>query len=71
MNLSPLKPLVYDAQKYNALMGYLEDRIARELKRLETTTDPIQIYQIQGRISAYRLLFNLRQEVINFEEHNG
>lgn len=71
MNLSPLKPLVYDAQKYNALMGYLDERISKELKRLEVTTDPIQIYQIQGRIQGLRLLFSLRDEVLNFEGNDG
>ena len=67
MNLSPLKPLVYDAQKYNALVEYLMNRIALESKRLEDLVEPQQIYVSQGRIKAYRSLLTLREEVINSE----
>jgi len=67
MNLSPLKPLVYDAQKYNALMDYLNGRIEKEMRVLEDLTDPVHIYKSQGKIKAYRMLQNLRNEVIAAE----
>ena len=62
--LSALKPLVHDAQKYNALCDYLQLRIEREHKSLETLLDPIQIHRSQGKIQALKLLSNLRQEVL-------
>lgn len=71
MNLSPLKPLVYDAQKYNALMDYVQTRITLESKRLEDLVEPQQIYLSQGRIKAYRSLLSLREEVINSEDQHG
>ena len=64
MNLSSLKPLVLDTQKYNALMEYLDFRIDREGKQLEDVTDPVQIYREQGMIKAYRRLKSLRDEVL-------
>lgn len=65
MNLSPLKPLVHDAQKYNALIQYLQNRIAVESKRLEDLIEPQQIYVAQGRIKAFRTLLSLRDEVLS------
>lgn len=65
MNLSPLKPLVHDAQKYNALIQYLQNRIALESKRLEDLIEPQQIYVAQGRIKAFRTLLSLRDEVLS------
>ena len=65
--LSALKPLCYDAQKYDALVGYLQMRIGMEQKRLEDLTDPIQIHRSQGKIHALRALTKLRDEVINRE----
>lgn len=67
MNFSALKPLVYDNQKYTALQDYVEHKIQIEYKNLETATDPIQIYQIQGRIFALRKLQHLREEVVQKE----
>jgi hypothetical protein len=63
--LSALKPLCYDAQKYNSLVDYLQLRIQREQKRLEDLTDPIQIHRSQGKIHAFRNLMKLRDEVIS------
>jgi hypothetical protein len=62
--LSALKPLCYDAQKYNAFVDYLQMRIGVEQKRLEDLTDPIQIHRSQGKIHALRALIKLRDEVL-------
>ena len=63
--ISALKPLVYDPQKYNALLDYLDMRIQREYKMLESSIDPIQIHRSQGKIQAFKLLKNLREEVLS------
>ena len=68
MNLSSLKPLVLDTQKYNALMEYLDFRIDRDSKPLEDVTDHVQVYREQGMIKAYRRLKSLRDEVLASEK---
>lgn len=63
-SLSPLKPLVHDAQKYDALMAYIDNKIERELKVLEDLIEPAQIYKSQGKIKAFRAMKNIRKEVM-------
>lgn len=65
--LSALKPVVHDAQKYNALMAYFDYRIKREHRSLEDLTDPIQIHRSQGKVHALRILKQLREEVLSLE----
>lgn len=67
--LSALKPLVHDAQKYNALMAYLDYRVKREHKSLEDLTDPIQIHRSQGKVHALRVLKRLREEVMSLDSN--
>ncbi len=71
MNFSPLKGLVYDVQKHNALMDYLDVLITMESSRLEGIIEPHLIYRSQGKISALRDLKNLRKNVIASEGVNG
>jgi hypothetical protein len=71
MNFSPLKGLVYDVQKHNALMDYLDVLINMESSRLEGIVEPHLIYRSQGKISALREMKNLRKNVIAAEGVNG
>jgi len=71
MNFSPLKGLVYDVQKHNALMDYLDVLINMESSRLEGIVESHLIYRSQGKISALREMKNLRKNVIAAEGVNG
>jgi hypothetical protein len=71
MNFSPLKGLVYDVQKHNALMDYLDVLINMESSRLEGIVEPHLIYRSQGKISALREMKNLRKNVIAAGGVNG
>lgn len=62
--MSNLRPLVYDSQKYNALMEYLTDKIENKKSSLVGQVDSVQIYRLQGEIMALRGLLTLREEVL-------
>jgi hypothetical protein len=65
---SALKPLVHDAQKYNALIAYIDFEIASRQKILEDLVDPSQVYRCQGEIKALRKIKNLREYVLSSEK---
>lgn len=59
-----LLPLVNDREHMLKLQSYAESRIHTLQVYLETTTDPIKVYQIQGSIAELRRIATLRDEVI-------
>jgi hypothetical protein len=65
---SALKPLVHDAQKYDALVAYIDFEIAMEQKTLESLTDLPEVYRSQGKIKSLRKLRKLRDYILSSEK---
>jgi hypothetical protein len=61
---SALKPFVHDAQKYNALIAYIDYRVSVEQRVLEDVEEPSRIYKSQGKIKALKELKRLREYVL-------
>lgn len=58
-----LKPFVNDKALWTAFDEELSAYINQAHYDMEQTTDPTLIYQLQGRIQAYRKLKKLRDKV--------
>lgn len=60
-----LLPLVNDHDHFQRLRAYADSRIDTLRAYLETTTDPIKVYQLQGSIAELRRIATLRDEVLS------
>jgi hypothetical protein len=60
-----LLPLVNDHEHMLKLQSYANSRIQTLQVYLETTTDPIKVYQLQGSIAELRRIATLRDEVLS------
>lgn len=58
-----LKPLVNTPDVYEAFLVYINAKISSLQKSLEQTTKLEEIYRLQGQITTYRRLLNLRDEI--------
>jgi len=55
--------LVNEKETYDRLQALIEDKIKGHLKNLETTTDTVRIFQIQGAISELRRWEHLKESI--------
>ena len=61
--MSALKRFVNTQDMYEDFQDYLDLRIADLHKSLETTSEPKDMFRIQGQIFALKKLKNLRDEM--------
>lgn len=57
--------VVNDNYTVDAFKQYASDRIDYLRKQLDSLTDPVAIYRIQGQITELKRFESLREEVIN------
>jgi hypothetical protein len=55
--------LVNEMESYDRLQALIADKIKGHLKNLESTTDTVRIYQIQGAISELRRWEHLKESI--------
>jgi hypothetical protein len=61
--LSKLKALVSNNNQWNGFCEMLEFNIEQQQRKLEQASDPREIYQAQGAITALRQLKYLKEEI--------
>ena len=65
---SSLKPFANNKQQYEAFLEYVQLHLSREIKALESATDPVDVYRSQGKMAVYRRLARLKEEVLAYEQ---
>jgi len=60
-----LKQLVNTPEIWHSFNEELDRLISQQQKSMETQTDMVSVYRLQGQISAYRNLKYLRDKVNN------
>lgn len=63
--MNALKRFVNTLDMYQDFQDYLSQRIDGLHKSLEATTEPKDIYRLQGQVSALRRLQTLKEELNN------
>ena len=61
--LPKLKGLVANNNQWDGFCGMLEFNIEQQQRKLEQASDPREIYQAQGAITALRQLKYLKEEI--------
>jgi len=61
--LSKLKALVSNNNQWNGFCEMLQFNIEQQQRKLEQASDPREIYQAQGAITALRQLKYLKEEI--------
>lgn len=61
--LAKLKTFVNSPAQWGAFEEALDFAVEMQIKKLEQSTDPINIYHAQGAITALRQLKHLKEEV--------
>jgi len=61
--LSKLKALVANNNQWDGFCEMLEFNIEQQQRKLEQASDPREIYQAQGAITALRQLKYLKEEI--------
>jgi len=63
-----LKQLVNSHDVYQSFLEYIRKKIDLHQRSLETATEPLDIYRLQGQIIALRRLLSLRDEVNSMDK---
>lgn len=61
--LSKLKPFAYNNIQWDAFLEMIDAYIEMDVRKLETSTDPIDMYRAQGAIMSLKKLKYLRDEI--------
>lgn len=63
-----IKQLVNQYDIYQAFKDHLAGKISLLHKSLESASDPVEVYRLQGQIIALRRLQMLREEILATEK---
>lgn len=58
-----LKAMVNTRESWDEFCDYLDKKIAEQHRSLESISDPVGVYKVQGQILALRKLKHLRAEL--------